>query len=140
MWWNVRRSSDTAFICILSVLPLGCSSDTPFDYVPVKGKVTYEDGTPVPGGQLQFTSQAPPKGMAYPRPASASLDRDGTFDAVTSRKYGDGLVRGKHKVSFIFATDADGRPLVPKEYMSAATTPLVIDTADAPLQIKVPKP
>jgi hypothetical protein len=124
----------------LSFSAAGCSSNTTFDYVPVSGKVTYEDGTTFPGGQLQFSSQADPIGTAHPRPGTASINQDGTFDVVTSHKYGDGLVSGKHKVSFIFATDAEGRLLVPKEYASMATTPLVIDTADAPIEIKIPKP
>jgi hypothetical protein len=118
----------------------GCGSDNPFEYVPVSGKVSYDDGSVYTGGQLQFESQAPPQGNLRPRPATAAINSDGSFDSVTSYKPGDGLVPGKHKVAFIFATDAQGKPLVPQEYMSVATSPLVIDTADAPLTIKVPKP
>ena len=40
----------------------------------------------------------------------------------------------------IFATDASGKSLVPKEYTSMTTTPLEIDTADSPLHIKIRKP
>lgn len=119
---------------------VGCGSDAPFSYVPVSGKVSYEDGTPFTTGRLQFESSAPPQGTAHPRPAVAIIKPDGTFTEVTSHKFGDGLVPGKHKVSFIFATDAAGNSLVPKEYASATTTPLEIDTADAPLTISVPKP
>jgi hypothetical protein len=124
---------------VLSVIA-GCGSDQPFSYVPMSGKVMYEDGTPVTAGRLQFESQAPALGTMHPRPAVALIKPDGTFDAVTSHKHGDGLIPGKHKVSFIFATDQGGKALVPKDYMSMATTPLTIDTADAPLEIKVPKP
>ncbi len=125
------------WFCIVAgcLLALGCGSGDPFDYVPVEGRVVYEDGSPVTGGQLQFTSLAPAQGTAHPRPAGASISSDGTFKDVTSHKYGDGLVPGKHKVSFIFAAD-----LVPPEYQSAATTPLEIDTADSPLTITVPRP
>ena len=119
---------------------VGCGSDQPFSYVPMSGKVTYEDGTPVTAGRLQFESQAPAQRTLHPRPAVALIKPDGTFDAVTSHKHGDGLIPGKHKVSFIFATDQGGKALVPSEYTSMATTPLVIDTEDAPLEIKVPKP
>ncbi len=118
-----------------SFVVVGCNSGSPFDYVPVEGKVVYEDGSPVTGGQLQFTSLAPAQGTAHPRPAVAPIGNDGTFKDVTSHKYGDGLVPGKHKVSFIFAGG-----LVPPEYQSAATTPLEIDTADSPLTITVPRP
>jgi len=49
-------------------------------------------------------------------------------------------VPGKHKVSIIYATDAQGKLLIPEEYTDLTTTPLVIDTADSPLVIKVPRP
>jgi hypothetical protein len=119
----------------------GCGSNEPFDYVKVQGTVTYDDGTPLPikHFQLRFASEAPPKGNAFPRPAQTDVT-DGKFDTVTSHKYGDGLVPGKHKVIFAYATDANGKLVVPAEYTEAATTPLEIDTADSPLSIKVPKP
>ena len=122
------------------VSAIGCGSSGPFDYIPISGKVTYEDGSPVTTGRLQFESQAPTEGTIHPRPAVALIKRDGTFDAVTSHKFGDGLIPGKHKVAFIFATDASGKSLVPKEYTSMTTTPLEIDTADSPLHIKIRKP
>jgi hypothetical protein len=107
----------------------------------VQGKVVYEDGSPVTGGELYFVSQnAAPEGGMHPRPAKAGLKPDGSFDVVTSYKYGDGLIPGKHKVAIMNAIDRDGKPLVPEAYTSTATTPLVIDTADSPLVIKVPKP
>jgi len=133
---SLVAAATIAFCIVL----LGCGSNAPFGYVPVQGKVTYEDGIPVTAGQLQFEAQSPPKGNFHPRPAVASIKSDGTFDAVTSQKYGDGLIPGKHKIAFIFATDAQGQPLVPQDYTSMATTPLTIDTADAPLHIKVPRP
>jgi hypothetical protein len=38
-------------ICWLVFLSTGCGgSGSPYDYVPVSGKVTYEDGTPLPIG------------------------------------------------------------------------------------------
>jgi hypothetical protein len=121
-------------------LALGCGSSEPFDYLPVHGKVTYDDGTPVPGGQLQFTSEAPAKGTMHPRPGNAKIKPDGTFDSATTHTFGDGLVPGKHKVSFIFATDANGKSLVPPAYSDSSSSPLEIDTANQPIEIKVPKP
>jgi hypothetical protein len=118
---------------------LGCKQG-PFEFVPVEGKVVYEDGSPVTGGQLQFVSQAPPEGTSFPRPALAHIKGDGTFDAVTSHKFGDGLVAGRHKVAIQNAVGSDGKPLVPEAFTSIATTPLEIDTADTPLTITVPKP
>ena len=120
----------------------GCGSSGPFDYVPVEGTVTYEDGTALPVDQflLQFVSQAPAKETAFPRPATAIVDGSGAFDAVTSYKYGDGLIPGKHKVAVLDATGTNGQLLVPREYTNIATTPLMIDTNDAPLAIKIPQP
>lgn len=138
--WCANNWTYPLFLVAASLVAVGCNSGGPFDYVPVEGKVEYEDGSPVPGGQLQFTSEAPAQGTAHPRPAVASIGKDGTFQDATSHKYGDGLVPGKHKVSFIFATDSQGRPLVPPDYESAAKTPLEIDTANSPLTITVPKP
>lgn len=122
---------------------VGCGSQSPFDYVKASGKLTYEDGTPIPAKsiRLQFAAQdAPQIEGAHPRPAIANVNEAGEFDCVTSYKYGDGLIPGKHKVSVEQATDKAGQLLVPKEYASIGTTPLVVDTADAPLEIKVPKP
>jgi hypothetical protein len=121
----------------------GCGgTGSPFDYVKVGGKLSYEDGTPIPaeGIKLVFDSQAPPVGNAHPRPGSAMVSAGGEFKDVTSYKYADGLVPGKHKVSILYATDAAGKLLVPAEYTKASTTPLVVDTAELPFEIKVPKP
>lgn len=126
------------FLCLL----VGCGSNGPFSYVPVSGSVAYEDGSPLPSSfKLIFVAQdaAPMKGVA-PRPARANVDQQGKFDCVTSYKYGDGLIPGKHKVVFQIAPIQNGKPVIARDYTSSETTPLVIDTADAPLVIKVPKP
>ena len=130
-------------LVLVGVLTLtGCGSSGPFDYVPVSGHVAYEDGTPLPGSfKMIFVAQdAAPVGTAHPRPARANVNDQGVFECVTSHKYGDGLIPGKHKVVLQIGVGSDGKPIVPREYSSSDTTPLVIDTADAPLEIKVPKP
>jgi hypothetical protein len=129
---------------LLAVVPMaaGCGSSGPFDYVPVSGKIAYDDGSPLPGAcKLFFVAQdAPTVEGAHPRPARANVNAQGEFDCVTSHKYGDGLIPGKHKVAIQIGAGSDGKPAVPREYSSSETSPLVIDTADAPLEIKVPKP
>ncbi len=128
------------FVCGLTV---GCGSGSPYDYVKVSGKLAYDDGSPIPssGLRLQFVAQdAPIVEGAHPRPARANVNADGAFECVTSYKYCDGLIPGKHKVAIQQATEQTGKLLVPKEYTSIATTPLVVDTADAPFEITVPRP
>lgn len=132
-------------IGLLATLPLsiGCGDGNPFEYIPVEGRVTYEDGSTIPasGMRLQFASlDVPPQNGMYPRPATATLDAEGLFSKATSYKYGDGLVPGRHKVAIAYARDAAGNLLVPKECTNLATTPLVVDTSQLPLTIKVPKP
>lgn len=120
----------------------GCNSGSPFDYLQVSGTVTYEDGSPIPasGIVLQFVAQdAQPIGDAYPRAAKAMVDKSGHFDCATSYKYADGLVPGHHKVAIHYATNAQGKSLVPKEYTNISTTPLMVDTAKLPFEIRIPK-
>lgn len=125
----------------------GCGSEGPFEYVPVSGRLVYEDGAPIPaqGVRLQFFVQdvAPVEG-AHPRPGAAMLDEQGSFASATSYRYADGLTPGRHRVSIDYATDAEGKLLVPREYVHASTTPLevVIDAAGGPpvLDLRVPRP
>ncbi|MFO0788161.1 MAG: hypothetical protein U0805_01810 [Pirellulales bacterium] len=132
------RAYIAALLCLFI---MGCGSNSPFKYTKASGKVTYEDGTPIPGVRLVFVAQdVAAVGTAHPRPAMANVDSQGNFDCVTSYKYGDGLIPGKHKVFIQASADTGGKTTVPKEYLSELTTPLVIDTANLPLEIKVPKP
>ena len=140
-----RYSFWPSFVLLLPLhllLLAGCGSSGPFDIQPVSGKVIYDDGTPAPGGyRLVFISQATPvDGKYFARPASAEVEGDGVFHQVTSHKYGDGLIRGKHKVFFNFQNTDIGPTVVAKEYWSKHSTPLEIDTKDAPLEIRIPKP
>ncbi len=138
------RMLRTLFAAVITTATcLGCGSNAPFDYIPVEGRLTYDDGNLVPadGIVLEFmTLDVAPNKNSHPRPGSAKLNKLGEFARATSYKYGDGLVPGKHKVAIYYATDKKGKLLIPKEYAHIATTPLIIDTAETPLEIKVPKP
>ena len=139
-----NRISNAGFAATITcVFCLGCGSGEPFDYLPVEGQLTYEDGQPVPaaGIVLEFvTLDVGPNEEFHPRPGSSKLNEEGKFTCATSYKYGDGLVPGRHKVAIYFATDKQGQLLVPKEYTHIASTPLIIDTAESPLDIKIPRP
>lgn len=121
----------------------GCGDNGPFEYIPVQGKVTYEDGAPIPAGgiMLQFQSRdAKPVGDMHPRPATAGVDANGEFKSATSLKHGDGLIPGRHKVALQYATDANGKLLIPQAYAHLGTTPLEADTGEGVMEIKVPRP
>ncbi|HEX5472683.1 MAG TPA: hypothetical protein VFW73_12405 [Lacipirellulaceae bacterium] len=124
---------------------VGCGSRNPWSPIPVTGKVCYEDGSviPVKSMKLYFSPQTPPKDpKTYPREGAAIVDvATGLIQSVTTYKFNDGLIPGKHKV-MVVAYDGE-RTLsrkVPKQCASFSTTPIVIDTAALPLEIKVPKP
>lgn len=135
---------------LLAILPLligtcvGCGSSNPWEPVKVSGKITYEDDSVIPGGaRLYFMPQAPPiDAKTFPRQGIVDINAaDGTFDYVTTYKYADGLIPGKHKVVVSAGSRGGGASsAVPKVYASVTTTPLEIDTADAPLHIKIRKP
>jgi hypothetical protein len=132
-----------ATCCLL--LLTGCGSGDPFAYVQVSGKVTYEDGSPIPADQLVLTFI--PQGgsldaKTHPRPGVATVDRaTGEFRDVTSHKVNDGLVRGKHKVTLSGANHSQLKAtVVPPEYADPDKTPLMVDTADQPFVLKVRKP
>lgn len=136
----------TLLTLMLLVPFAGCDDGNPFDYVPVKGRLTYDDGKPIPakGMRIGFTVQdVPPRDGAFPRPAEAVVGAEGWFDSVTSYRPGDGLVPGRHKVAIYYATDDDGNLLIAKDYSHASSTPLVVEidesSSDTPLEIKVPR-
>ena len=126
-------------------LVAGCGDSGPFEYVPVTGKVTYDDGTLIEAEAIRVGFTA----LDYqgdvnvrPRPGKTQLNvQDGSFDHVTSYKYADGLVPGRHRVAIV-ALGKDGKllPVVPRDVMNSAESPIIVDTAEAPFHIKVPKP
>jgi hypothetical protein len=140
------KASGPLLLCV-SLLPLlsGCGPSDPFSYVQISGKITYEDGTLIPVRHLELTfvpQSAPLDAKTYPRPGVAVVDTaTGEFHAVTSHRYNDGLVRGKHKVVLGGVSSFPLPPsLVPPEYCDFTKTPLEVDTAQQPFVLKVRKP
>jgi hypothetical protein len=121
----------------------GCRDDNPFSQVPVSGRILYEDGSIIPAKamRLVFSSEAPAVGNQHPRPASAFVNvSDGTFSEATTLTNGDGLVRGKHKV-VVDLTPLESQPnAVPEKYGRVTTTPLLVDTNNLPMDIRISKP
>ena len=136
-----------AVFALVALVCAGCGSGNPWDPVQVSGKITYEDGSviPVGGMRLYFMPQTPPvDAKTFPRQGVVGVNiADGTFDKITTYKHADGLIPGKHKV-IVAANERGGgggsAVKIPKEYASIETTPIVIDTADSPIHIKIRKP
>ncbi|HEY3395076.1 MAG TPA: hypothetical protein VGK58_20395 [Lacipirellulaceae bacterium] len=132
------------FVAIWAAIS-GCGgSVSPFESVPVSGKVTYEDGSPIPvsGMTIFFHSMEPPINGMHPRPARVGVGPDGTFKDVTTYKYADGLVLGKHKVSLVAEKGGKLANQIPREYALPDKTPLVVEVIESGqvLDIKVPRP
>ena len=140
-----QRSSkfSTVVACLAVTAAVGCSDATPYSVVPVTGSVRYDDGSLIPAQQIMLTFDpmaAPVDPKTHPRKGIGYVNtQSGAIEPVTTYKYGDGVTAGKHKL-LVIATDGGNNLLVPKDYTSAHTTPLVVDTSEVPLDIKVPKP
>lgn len=139
-----RVRPDPILLLLLAMIAAadGCGKGDGFDYVRVSGRVTYEDGSLIPAEQLTITflPQSPPLDKkTHPRPGTAQVNvADGTFDSVTSHRFGDGIVRGRHKV-LVEAFDSNLKPsrTVPPHYRDPAKTPLEVDAADSPFDLKI---
>lgn len=132
----------------LTLTFVGCRNEMPFDLVPISGKVAYEDGGRIEAGSIVITFNpidASADGGVTPPGAQAEANvEDGSFSSVTTRRPGDGVLMGRHKVVVLsFDPRADGRPVastaVPEQYRKIDTTPLAVEIAEANqfLEIKV---
>lgn len=130
-------------VWLLSTLA-GCN-DGPFSYTPVSGKITYEDGELIPAAtiKLTFVSLETPKDPNIrPRPASTGVNiKTGEFGSPTSVKAHDGIVAGRHRIVIDTWNDkGESNTLLDPEYNHPDNSPLVVDTADAPFDLKVRRP
>jgi hypothetical protein len=131
-------------VLFLLLFLAGCGGGDPFQHASISGKITYEDGSPIVVDPLilRFVPQtAPIAAKTHPRPGTATVSKDGTFSSATTYKFNDGLVKGKHKVILVGANGAPIPPsIVPPEYCDPIKTPLEVDTAQLPFDLKVRKP
>lgn len=141
-FFNMTRAYLALTLMIIGSSTLGCGSGNPYALVPIEGKITYEDGTPIPNLQLSFKSTEPPlDGKTYPRPTTTTIADDGTIEYATTNVYGDGIIAGEHKVivqsrNAKMAITKD----VPIKYGKEQTTPLTVNTAEMPFNILIEKP
>jgi hypothetical protein len=129
---------------------MGCGSDVPFDFVPVHGKVTYEDGSRIEADSILVTFNpilTEEKGRMVPPGGQTQVNvQDGTFSAVSSHRKDDGVAVGRHKVVVVsFKKGANGTTApstaVPPAYRNVSSTPLEVEVQshDQFLDLKVRK-
>jgi len=109
-----------------AVLLIGCGGP-PVDLVPVRGTVTFEDGT-VPQGAVAKVYFEPVRDgpQAIRKVASGDIRPDGSFELMT-RRPGDGVIPGKYKVLFAVEQTYGGRESVlPARYSSVEETPFEV--------------
>ncbi|MEO0529939.1 MAG: hypothetical protein AAF266_05095 [Planctomycetota bacterium] len=134
------RSRSLGLIAVVAVA-VGCSQQDPYRKVKVSGQVLYEDGEAIPVGSIaiRFDSTLPPvDAKTHPRPGFAFTDADGSFASASTKGHDDGIVVGKHRVSLGVADGAPGA--IPAVYQAPQTSPLEIDTAELPLEIRIARP
>src|SRR5688500_3752828 len=79
----------------------GCGSKVPFDFVPVHGKLTYDDGSLIKADSIlvTFNPILNEKGNMVPPGGQTNVNvSDGTFASVSSHRKDDGVAVGRHKV------------------------------------------
>lgn len=145
----LSRGLSLPFLLVLAALPLaaGCGQDNPYSLVPITAKVTYDDGSVIPGEIVEVTlypQVAPLDAKTYPRPATGTVNpSDGQVQGITTITTGDGVPQGKQKVT-VTSTNGAGQPTgaVPPAYSDPKQTPLEIDvTTDGQhFDLQVPKP
>jgi hypothetical protein len=132
------------FLLVLGTAAGGCHRE-PFAYVPVSGKVTYEDGSLIPADRFRvvFRSETPPVDTRTNPPAGiAEVDvKTGVFAGAYTHRYPDGIIRGWHHVILQpMRHDKVDASLVPPEYLDVKTTPLRVNSDQSPFDFKIPKP
>lgn len=131
-----RRAGQLILAMLLGFSLIGCGSKTPFELTHIKGKVVCSDGSLIQADQIlvQFVPQGiQNQGMNAPRAAETYADvSDGTFSDLTTWKFADGVMVGRHKVVVIslkIGSHGMGVPTtaIPARYHQASTTPLEVE-------------
>ncbi len=123
--------------CGIAVLFVtGCSGKTPT--YPVKGTVSFEDGSPVMFGTIELLS------TERPINARGTIDREGNF-VLSTFKEGDGAVAGKHQCVITqmvvdyygVQVEHDHGDLVAEKYSRYSTTDLEVVVETQANQVKL---
>ena len=119
MWRGSHRRVRVVATFAALIGAAGCGPDTPVTY-PVKGRVTYPDGSPLQGGMIECqlipeTAEGVRKNQTEPvrgYNARGQVDNDG-FYTLTTFADGDGAVPGRHRVIVMQAYPGDGDEAIP---------------------------
>jgi hypothetical protein len=112
------------------------------DVHPVRGKLVFPDGQPVPGGMVKFEAESDGSIVAI-----GDIGRDGTF-TLSTFKVGvrsPGAIAGAHRVTVIFP-DGFGGPARPDGIPTGGALstvllqPCTIQTGENDVTLTVPKP
>jgi hypothetical protein len=97
--------------------------------VPVRGRLIYRGGQPIPHATVQFVPADSRDKEALT--ATGQTDQEGYFQLKTyvleARKPFTGAKPGRYKVQVVLYP---GGPRVPQQYMDADTTPLAVEVPD----------
>ena len=128
------------------VLLAGCTSKGPETF-PVKGKVLYQDGSPMKEGMVEFESLE--EGEYKGRNARGKIEEDGSYFLSTEEE-GDGAVVGKHRAIVrepyrdvdIFEGEKMPDPIIDRSYANYDTAGLeyVVEEKENEIEIKVARP
>lgn len=130
------------YIILLLLATCGCGSYQPTPpptTMPVFGKVTLANGSPLTGGRVVFK----PKNKGR-QEAVAEVDKDGSY-MLSSYSKDDGAAPGEYtvvveKISYKTGSAVEVRADVPKKYLSDSTSDMVVivqeGQTDYPIRLK----
>lgn len=127
---NWRYLSTVALTMVVCGMSTGCSDGKIKTYA-VRGKVVFEDGSPVKVGTIECKSQK------FGVQATGTIGLDGSFE-LTTYKQGDGAAAGKHKAVIVQFIQTENIPnykpslvgVVNKIHSSYATSGLTFEVSE----------
>jgi hypothetical protein len=121
---SVARRFGTLVIALILAAALGCGGRSTY---PVRGKVVFPDGTPLPGGRVI----AEPTDATHQVSARGEIQPDGTFELGTFTD-NDGALEGEHHVlitppeDLVIVEGKPRRPSIDKRFKRFETSELKI--------------
>jgi hypothetical protein len=105
----MRSSVRHGAMGLLILTLAGCGQrPTEPDLLPVSGRVTLKDGSPLPGAVVTFLPEGATKGIAY----SGRTDQDGNY-SLKSARGNEGAAEGEYKVTVSKLVLPDGSDFDP---------------------------